>query len=139
MASGTLEAMHNGERIIIVGLVVQILFFSLFTVVAVVFHLRMSRSRKAAKDVQPWLIHQCALYAGSLLILVRSVFRLLEYAQGNDGYLITHEIYLYIFDALLMISTMLVFMAIHPSEITALLNGHGATAVRRVFNFYQVY
>lgn len=57
------------------------------------------------------------LYASSILILVRSIFRLIEYAQGNDGYLISHEVFMYVFDAMLMFFTMVVMSIYHPSEL----------------------
>lgn len=63
-----------------------------------------------------------ALYIGSLLIMVRSLFRAVEYLQGFDGYLLKHEAYLYIFDALLMFLVMVLFNWIHPAEIAAILS-----------------
>lgn len=75
----------------------------------------------------PWKKHLIALYAGSALILVRSVYRLVEYLQGgSSGYIIEHEWTLYVFDAVLMLGTMFVFFWIHPSEIRALLRGGNA-------------
>lgn len=62
-----------------------------------------------------------ALYITSVLIMIRSVFRAVEYLQGFDGYLLSHEAYLYIFDAALMLIVMLIFNYIPPSEVTALL------------------
>jgi hypothetical protein len=53
--------------------------------------------------------------------MIRSVFRLAEYLQGNNGYLLHHEIYLYIFDAVLMFITMVTFNVVHPCEISQLL------------------
>lgn len=52
-----------------------------------------------------------------MLIMVRSLFRAIEYLQGFDGYLLNHEVYLYIFDALLMFITMVLFNLVHPVEI----------------------
>ena len=51
--------------------------------------------------------------------MIRSIFRLAEYIQGNNGYLLHHEIYIYVFDALLMFITMVTFNVVHPQE-----NGH---------------
>jgi hypothetical protein len=63
-----------------------------------------------------------ALYLASGLIVVRSVFRVVEYLQGFDGYLLRHEAYLYIFDALLMFLVMVLFNVIHPSEVNAVVD-----------------
>jgi hypothetical protein len=66
----------------------------------------------------PWKRHLYALYGSSALILVRSLFRVIEYLQGNSGYLLKHEVFLYVFDAILMLAVMVLFNWIHPSEVT---------------------
>lgn len=140
MASGTISALHTGENIIIGGLVVQILFFGCFMVTSVLWHSRMVRNpttRNLSGSI-PWEMQLYSLYAASMLILVRSVFRLIEYAQGNDGYLISHEAFLYIFDSTLMWITMAILAWIHPSEITGLLKGEKGVAVRRGVEVYDL-
>ena len=67
-----------------------------------------------------------ALYLGSALIVVRSVFRFIEYAMGTDGYLMKHEVFLYVFDATLMFGVMIGFNFVHPSEVKGLLRGRNA-------------
>ena len=118
---------ENGPNIIIGGLVIQVLFFGFFMISSAVFHMRMHRDPTPYSLSIPlrWSEIIYVLYAASLLILVRSIFRLIEYAQGNDGYLISHEVFLYIFDALLMFATMLVFHVVHPSELNVWLKGKG--------------
>ncbi|KAL3469570.1 RTA1-domain-containing protein [Aspergillus californicus] len=136
------ESLTTGENIIIAGLVIQLLFFSLFVYTSIKFHLgsRNSPSRKALHSQAPWERHIYALYAGSLLIFVRCLFRLVEYAQGNGGYLVSHEVFLYVFDGLLMLATMGVFAWVHPSEIAvALRPGGGGRVVRRVFFVERVW
>jgi len=84
MASGTIDAMHLGENVIIGGLVVQILFFSCFVVVAGIWHWRILRvpTGKSMEAEGLWKRSIYSLYAGSVLIWIRCVFRLIEYAQG---------------------------------------------------------
>jgi hypothetical protein len=140
MATGTISALHTGENIIIGGLVVQVLFFGCFVVTSLVFHLRMRRvptSRLLARN-PPWEKHLFVLYVASALILVRSVFRLIEYAQGNGGYLISHEVFLYVFDAVLMWFCMAILAWVHPSEIAALLRPGKAKAVRKGIEVYNL-
>lgn len=43
-----------------------------------------------------------SLYLVSFCIFVRSIVRFIEYAQGFSGYNISHEVFFYLFDALLM-------------------------------------
>ncbi|KAJ5835683.1 hypothetical protein N7447_001709 [Penicillium robsamsonii] len=123
-SSGSLDGMKTGERIIIAGLFVQIIFFGFFIVVAVLFDLKLRKYRipRCFSGEVPWRKHLNILYAASTLILIRSAFRLVEYVQGNQGYLLHHEIYLYVFDSLLILIAMIIFNVAHPSEITRLLD-----------------
>ncbi|CEN60562.1 Putative Function: S. cerevisiae RTA1 gene is involved in 7-aminocholesterol resistance [Aspergillus calidoustus] len=118
-SSGNMDSFKTGERIIVVGLFIQIFFFGFFIIVATHFYWKLRRypiPRASSPDI-PWRKHLHVLYMASFLIMVRSVFRLAEYLQGNDGYLLHHEIYLYIFDALLVFVTMLLLNVVHPAEI----------------------
>ncbi|KAF2108842.1 RTA1 like protein-domain-containing protein [Lophiotrema nucula] len=78
----------------------------------------MSPSNSLSIDELPWRRHIYALYIASVLIMVRSVFRVIEYLMGNNGYLLKHEVFLYIFDATLMFFVMALFNWIHPSQVT---------------------
>ncbi|KAH0436469.1 rta1 domain-containing protein [Colletotrichum camelliae] len=90
-----------GQTIIIVGLGIQILFFGFFMIVTILFHLRINRDPTPTSLVvrTPWRRLLQVLYAASFLILVRSVFRVVEYVMGEDGELQSKEVYIYIFDA----------------------------------------
>ncbi|KAL1632091.1 hypothetical protein SLS56_003980 [Neofusicoccum ribis] len=123
MASGTQSAMETGEHIVVVGLFLQLAFFGFFMVVGSLFYARIGRqpTAKSVDPTMPWRKHFWVLMAASLLIFVRSVFRVIEYLMGNDGYLLRHEVFLYIFDAVLMLSVMVLFNVVHPSEITKML------------------
>ncbi|RHZ61810.1 uncharacterized protein CDV56_107079 [Aspergillus thermomutatus] len=118
-SSGGLDGMKLGQKIIVAGLLVQILFFGFFIVTASSFDMKLKRYPipRCFDGQIPWRKHLNILYVTSILILVRSVFRLVEYLQGNDGFLLHHEIYLYIFDAVLIFIAMAVFNLFHPSEI----------------------
>ncbi|KAI3324746.1 RTA1-domain-containing protein [Xylariaceae sp. AK1471] len=109
-AAGTLELYDLGEKIIIAGLFVQILIFSFFLITTIIFHYRQSTHVREQPTEVPWQRYLNVLYAVSGIILVRSIFRVIEYLQGNRGYLIAHEVFLYIFDALLMATVMAIFL-----------------------------
>lgn len=64
-----------------------------------------------------WKKHMYALYFVSGLIMIRSVTRVVEYLQGRGGYIMSHEVFLYTFDATLMFIAVLTFNVVHPSEI----------------------
>lgn len=122
-ASGE-SGMKTGEKLIIVGLFLQLAFFGFFVTVAAFFHMRLQKYGPASANVNlqafPWKRHLMALYVSSGLILIRSVFRVVEYILGNAGYLLKHEVFLYVFDAALMLCVMLIFNYVHPSEVTGL-------------------
>lgn len=121
MASGTISAMTTGEHITIGGLAVQLVFFSVFIVASSIFHYRI-RNNPTEKSLgqsrsTTWEVVMTGLYVASILILIRSIFRLIEYAQGNDGYLISHEVFMYVFDSMLMFFTMVAMSIFHPSKV----------------------
>jgi RTA1 like protein len=64
------------------------------------------------------------LYGVSGLIMVRSIFRVVEYLMGNDGYPLSHEWTLYIFDTLLMLSVTIIFYIRYPSKIQQAIGGN---------------
>ncbi|KAM5354796.1 hypothetical protein ACJ41O_001442 [Fusarium nematophilum] len=103
LASDDEDKYNRGRNIMVVGLWIQIVFFSLFIFTAGLFWVRMKRI--AAIDATPWKKHIIVLLSGSALILVRCAFRVIEYMQGPTGSLVSTEIYMYIFDAALMLTT----------------------------------
>jgi RTA1 like protein len=104
---------------------VQALFFAFFLFTSVRFDVAINKvpTARAASPSIPWKKHLNVLYAASTLIMVRSVFRIVEFIMGNDGYILKHEVFLYLFDGLLMLSVMAVFNVVHPSEVQVLLKG----------------
>ncbi|KAL4728042.1 hypothetical protein ACLX1H_004751 [Fusarium chlamydosporum] len=111
-SAGTLELYEMGEKIIIAGLLVQIVVFGFFVITSFLFHYRLLKSptTESLRGDIPWKRYLYVLYVSSFLILVRSIFRVVEYLQGNKGYLISHEIFLYVFDAILMALVMIVLV-----------------------------
>ncbi|KAI1478991.1 hypothetical protein K445DRAFT_329050 [Daldinia sp. EC12] len=119
------SSMEIGENLIIVGLFVQLAFFGAFVILAGVFHYRMNKTPtfQASLPQVRWQHYLVTLYVVGVIIWVRSLFRVIEYLQGNDGTLSRSEVYLYIFDAALVLIAMLWMNWYHPSEIGVLLRG----------------
>lgn len=113
------DGVKRGELIIVGGLVIQVIFFGFFVIVTFVFHRRLSAmpTRKSMSLVTPWKSLLYVLYITSTLILIRSVYRIIEYVMGSDGELLAKEVYLYIFDGLLMAGVVLLFNWFHPSRV----------------------
>ncbi|PYI23601.1 RTA1 like protein [Aspergillus violaceofuscus CBS 115571] len=119
-SANSASSVSLGNRLIVIGLIVQLAFFGFFILVSMVFHRRMTASPTPTSlsiSNPPWYTYMRVLYAASILIMVRSIYRVVEYVQGTSGVLQQHEIYLYIFDAVLMLLVCLLFNIMHPSRI----------------------
>ncbi|KAL2832763.1 RTA1-domain-containing protein [Aspergillus pseudoustus] len=118
-----MDGMANAAKaIVITGLMVQIIVFGVFIVTSVVFEKRMRRaptngSYADSAAAAEWKKHLYPLYAVSALIMVRSIFRVAEYAMGQKGYLLSHEWPMYVFDAVLMVGVMGIWAVWHPGTI----------------------
>ncbi|KAF2136473.1 uncharacterized protein K452DRAFT_279964 [Aplosporella prunicola CBS 121167] len=125
MSSGSsnADAVNMAQNIVIGGLVVQLVFFGFFIIVSALFHRRMSlvpTARSQHPDIK-WQQYLSSLYFISTLIMVRSIMRVIEYGQGFSGYIMTHEAFIYIFDALPMFVAVAWLNWKHPSAIGVLL------------------
>ncbi|GAA6031683.1 hypothetical protein JCM8097_001932 [Rhodosporidiobolus ruineniae] len=133
-SAGNGEIAKVGPKIALVGLIVQLVSFGLFTCLLLVFAYRV-RTRFpqlgspvpafSLKSYNPWsteLINDWRILFWVLLltcvgIMVRCVFRTVEYAQGYSGYLVTHEIYFYLLDALPLFLSMLCYAWLWPTRV----------------------
>lgn len=70
----------------------------------------------------PWQESLNMLYVTSMLIMIRNIFRVAEYAMGSDGYLLSVECRVYVFDAALMTVTMAWFFWRYPSQLNQAAN-----------------
>lgn len=107
-----------GNYLVIGGLILQLIVFGFFMVVTGTFHIRIHR-RPTMKSVTvqvPWLSYLYVLYIGSVLVMIRSIFRVIEYIQGRDGYLISHEVYAYVLDTAIIFLVSIESNIFHPSR-----------------------
>ncbi|KXH56761.1 hypothetical protein CSAL01_03205 [Colletotrichum salicis] len=115
------DGLDRGQNIIIVGLGIQILFFAAFIVSISVFHHRIIQhpTTMSMNGRQPWRQFIMVLYANSFLILIRSIFRVAEFAEGREGVLQTTEVYLYCLDTSLMCLCAAAFNVWFPGRIVS--------------------
>ncbi|KAI3548722.1 hypothetical protein CSPX01_02745 [Colletotrichum filicis] len=115
------DGLDRGQNIILVGLGIQILFFAAFIVTISVFHYRIINhpTTTSMNGRRPWRQFIMVLYATSFLILVRSIFRVAEFAEGRDGVLQTTEVYLYCLDTSLMFLCAAAFNVWFPGRIVS--------------------
>lgn len=108
-----------GEDIVLVGLFIQIISFGLFFITALFFERRMRKAPTAESFTVEanWIHYLYVLYAMSALIMIRSIFRVVEYAAGQTGYPLKHEWTLYIFDSVPMFIVTVLFFVWYPDRL----------------------
>lgn len=116
---GGADSMKTGQNIVVGGLVLQVLMFAFFIVTGLHFNIRFRRHASTTETSAriPWQGTLNMLYVTSSFVMVRNIFRVVEYVGGSDGYLLSTEWPLYIFDGVLMLFTMSYFFWRYPSEI----------------------
>jgi hypothetical protein len=57
------------------------------------------------------------MYSGLQDSYAGSIYRIVEFSQGYNGYLISHEIFVYIFEAVPMVPPLLLFNIWHPAKM----------------------
>jgi len=78
--------------------------------------MRRNPTSRSYSVTGPWRQLILALYASSVLVMVRSVFRMIEFGMGNDSILMSHEGYLLGLDGALMFIVATVLLWYHPSR-----------------------
>ncbi|KAH7086065.1 RTA1 like protein-domain-containing protein [Paraphoma chrysanthemicola] len=100
--SDSASSANIGKGVILAGLGLQMVIFGFFLVSAGMWHKRMNAGKRM-NEVFDWPRHMNMLYVVSLIITFRNLFRVIEYAMGEDGYLLANEWPIYVFDAAPMV------------------------------------
>ena len=113
------KTVHIGDYIIVTGLAIQVVMFAGFMLCCLAFNIRFGTHIAKAGFVSdvPWQPCLNMLYATSLAILVRNIYRMVEFIMGQNGYLLTHEWPTYAFDGALMLLVMVGFFVWYPSQL----------------------
>ncbi|KAH7408844.1 RTA-like protein [Cadophora sp. MPI-SDFR-AT-0126] len=112
-----------GQMTMLGGLFVQLLFFGFFLLVSLIFFIRMRNSParyaipKYGKHTGVSLLR--LLFATAGLIILRCIFRAIEFGQGHASYLASYKAYMYLFDAFPMFVVQVMFHVIHVGDVFA--------------------
>ena len=133
-ASGDPDATVLAQKLLTGGLVAQIVALGFFVLMCWYVHRRVRRETPNKGSgggggggvsgllrggwTANWENYFRALEAVTILILVRSVVRSVEFLQGPEGVVASHEVFVYLFDAVLMMFVMLAFLILHPGRLT---------------------
>jgi hypothetical protein len=112
---GTAEAKHQDpttpNHILTAGLAFQVVSFLIFVVVLAILLYRMRKVSGTA--MKPFTI---ALVAATLLVYLRTCFRLAETVQGVQQSLFTHEVYFGCLEFAPIVVAVFIFNAYHPGK-----------------------
>lgn len=111
-----------GQALVIAGLGMQLISFCVFGLTAIVFHTRFRKAPtpRSYQVDRSWIKTMYMLYGVSSLIIVRSIFRIIEYVLGtgsSTGYLLTNEWTLYVFDTIPMLVVAGLFFWRYPDNL----------------------
>ncbi|KAK6454488.1 RTA1 like protein-domain-containing protein [Scheffersomyces xylosifermentans] len=120
-----------GRLLIIAGLFVQILFFGMFCVTESTFYIRMEHkpnSISQSGEAFPnkfvnWRSYCYVLFNSSMLILVRSIYRAIEFIQGESGSIARNQTLLYLFDSAMMSVAVILLLAFNIPDYLVLHEG----------------
>lgn len=117
----TLDEISTAQNTVLVGLILQIVFFCICLLCYRVPCTRLECH--AARTVDPKLrlpSMPFSLYLCSILIVVRNLYRVIEYRAGKSGYLQSHEWPTYALDVGLMAILMIISLFWYLSNIKSL-------------------
>ncbi|KAH7173338.1 RTA1 like protein-domain-containing protein [Fusarium flagelliforme] len=123
LVDATLVSQQRTAQLIIVsGLSFQIYFFGFFTSVLHIVHSRVieAPTRQSTDLTMPWKRWIIVLYLCCGFILIRSIYRVIEYATGPLGVLQSTEIYFYVFDAGSMFIVAALLNIFHPRQLAGI-------------------
>ncbi|KAH8169363.1 RTA1 like protein [Sarocladium implicatum] len=122
LPSDSSSAAKAGQYILVGGLILHVLVFVCFIVLCTTFHLRYRAWQQTSgqSTTVPWKQTLKMLYATSIIITVRNIFRAVEYIEGREGYLMSNEWPLFVLDFGPMIAVLVAFYIWYPGSLGAL-------------------
>lgn len=122
-ASGDPDAIELSKKIVLAGLILQVVALAFFILTCWQVHRKLKSSAEGGfkppgDDTSVhWQNHFRSLELVTVLLLVRSLVRMVEYAQGSSGYVASHEVFIYVFDSAPIFLIMLIWTIIHPQRL----------------------
>jgi len=123
----TKATLDRGKATVLIGLAVQLVAFGFFSVIGIRFNIKSRHfgqtpdANRIAGDrktpVNPnWMGLLIFLNIACGLILVRSIYRVVEFASGINGYVSLNEWTFYVFDALPIFPIFVLFIVMPPGN-----------------------
>lgn len=117
--TGDARVIDIGRKAVLAGLIFALVMFCEFVLVTIVFHRWLGRSPTPVVARNPdlvWWRYMWALYVSCLVLIVRNLVRTIEFGAENSA-VNTKEVYIYVFDAAMMMISIAVFIIWHPGRL----------------------
>ncbi|KAJ1028358.1 hypothetical protein NDA16_001528 [Ustilago loliicola] len=119
---------ETGDKLFLVGVILQGISYILFTLLLTYATILVTREgacnkagqmgeRKIMGLEKPVFALVGGLYFSSIFVIIRSIYRIIEFSQGYSGYLVSHEIYLFVLDAAPLLLAVGVWVLMWPSAL----------------------
>jgi hypothetical protein len=109
------------NRILIAGLAAQVASFILFLTIMATFIVTCSRYARENEDLRAkWMSKRLAslsIFVAALLVFLRTVFRLVESAEGVFGYLSSHEVFFGCLEFVPIVLSLFILSGWHPGRV----------------------
>ncbi|GAC77149.1 hypothetical protein PANT_25d00001 [Moesziomyces antarcticus T-34] len=118
-STGVQDLVAIGDKLFLAGVAAQGASYMLFSVLVLYALIQLVRSTHGSLSSLSYASKKfvVAIALSSLMIIIRSVYRIIEFAQGNEGYLVSQEKYLFGLDAAPLIIAISVWVIVWPPRI----------------------
>jgi hypothetical protein len=109
------------SKILIAGLAAQVASFILFLIIMATFIVTCSKCARENQDLRTkWRSKRLAsmsIFVAALMVFLRTVFRLVESAEGVFGYLSSHEVYFGCLEFVPIVLSLFILSGWHPGRV----------------------
>lgn len=123
-----------GKTITLIGLIVQLFFFASFAFITMHVHRNPKYQYSVVGQTNPKGKLCVCLYITLILLYVRSIYRIAEYAGGFDGPIASAEWAFYVFDTLIIAIAFVVYYIIFIGNYLPKRDEEGQTKATRVLS-----
>ena len=109
----------TGTTLVMVGLITQVVIFFIYISLMASIHIRLNRNPMNLSDhpALSWRRNLWRLYFVSTVFLIRNFIRIVKFKGGDDGFLLSEEWPLYLFDGGFMLIIVVMMAVVHPGRL----------------------
>ncbi|MCJ1306947.1 hypothetical protein MMC25_000591 [Agyrium rufum] len=115
--SSNASTSKTGFDIYTAGVALQQAFLIFFTYLVIVFHRRVIQPNRATVRTKSWKPTLFVLYLSIILLSIRIIYRIVNYASGTCSYIQQHEAFFYCLDSLPIFVAWVSWNFVHPGTV----------------------